>query len=121
MTRAAALHEFWDSFGLTAYEENSVPDDAFFPYLTYENVVTPGQETVLTASLWYRSESWVEVNQKAEEIALQIYKMNKPIRYDGGYLWIKGGTMRYTGMGDPSDDLIRRNYITVDAEYLSAY
>lgn len=35
MTKAAALHSFFSGFGLTAYEENSVPDDAVFPYITY--------------------------------------------------------------------------------------
>ena len=30
MTKAAAIYQFWNSFGLTAYEENSVPDDVNF-------------------------------------------------------------------------------------------
>ena len=40
MTKAAAIYQFWNSFGLTAYEENTVPDDAAFPYITYQ-LVTP--------------------------------------------------------------------------------
>ena len=38
MTKAAAIYQFWNSFGLAAYEENSVPDDATFPYITYQLV-----------------------------------------------------------------------------------
>ena len=36
MTKEAALYQFWSSFGLTAYEENSVPAQAAFPYISYE-------------------------------------------------------------------------------------
>ena len=32
MTKAAAIYQFWSGFGLTAYEENTVPEDAAFPY-----------------------------------------------------------------------------------------
>ena len=35
MTAEQTLHSFWSSFGLTAYDENSVPDDAVLPYITY--------------------------------------------------------------------------------------
>mgnify|MGYP007057717663 CR=1 FL=1 len=28
MNKTQALHQFWNSFGIDAYEENSVPDDA---------------------------------------------------------------------------------------------
>ena len=38
MTKAAAIYQFWNSFGLTAYEENTVPTDATFPYITYQLV-----------------------------------------------------------------------------------
>ena len=54
MTKAAALHSFYSSFGLTAYEENSVPDDAEFPYITY-NITTDSfgnYSTARTFSLW---------------------------------------------------------------------
>ena len=35
MTNPAALHQFFSSFGMTAYTSTSVPEDAVFPYLTY--------------------------------------------------------------------------------------
>ena len=68
MTKASALYQFWNSFGLTAYEENTVPDDAAFPYITYQLVTDSfDREIPLTASLWYRSESWKAINAKTEE------------------------------------------------------
>ena len=31
MTKAAAIYQFWSSFGLTAYEANTVPTDVASP------------------------------------------------------------------------------------------
>ena len=57
MTKAAAIYQFWNSFGLTAYEENTVPTDAAFPYVTYQLVTDSfDREIPLTVSIWYRSE-----------------------------------------------------------------
>ena len=56
MTKAAAIYQFWNGFGLTAYEENTVPHDAVFPYITYQLVTDSfDREIPLTASIWYRS------------------------------------------------------------------
>ena len=61
MTKASALYNFWSGFGLTAYEENTVPTEAEFPYITYQVVTDSfGAEVALTASVWYRDTSWVE-------------------------------------------------------------
>lgn len=62
MTKAAAIYQFWSGFGLTAYEENTVPTDADFPYVTYQLVTDSfDREVAATASLWYRGESWTAI------------------------------------------------------------
>ena len=38
MDKQQAIHGFWSSFGITAYDENSVPDDAELPYITYNDL-----------------------------------------------------------------------------------
>ena len=121
MTKAGAIYNFWNSF-LNAYEENTVPTDAEFPYITYQFVSDSlGKDVLLTAKMHYRSESWTQINAKADEISKYINNIKKPIDFDKGKIWIKQGTFRYTGMGDPDDNMIRINYMTVEAEYLSAY
>lgn len=35
MNKAQAIQAFWESFGVPAYEESTVPDDAVMPYITY--------------------------------------------------------------------------------------
>lgn len=120
MTKAAAIYQFWNSFGLTAYEENTVPTDADFPYITYQLVTDSfDREIPATASLWYRSESWTAINAKMEEISANIGLGGKIIKCDGGRIWIKRGQPFAQSMGDDSDDLIKRKYINITVEYLT--
>ena len=121
MTKAAAIYQFWSSFGLTAYEENTVPEDAAFPYLTYQLVTDSfDHEVAATVSLWYRSESWTAINAKTEEISAHIGLGGKIIKCDGGHIWIKRGQPFAQNMGDESDDLIKRKYLNLTVEYLTA-
>ena len=121
MTKAAAIYQFWNSFGLTAYEENTVPDDAKFPYITYQLVTDSfDREVAVTASLWYRSESWTDINAKTEEISQEISRGGKIIACDGGAIWLKRGQPFAQNMRDESDDLIKRKYLNITAEFMTA-
>ena len=121
MTKAAAIYQFWNSFGLTAYEENTVPTDADFPYITYQLVTDSfDREIPLTASLWYRSESWTAINAKTEEISQEISRGGKILSCDGGAIWLKRGQPFAQNMGDESDDLIKRKYLNITAEFMTA-
>ena len=121
MTKAAAIYQFWNSFGVTAYEENTVPGDATFPYITYQLVTDSfDREIPLTASLWYRSESWTDINSKTEEISQKISRGGKIIPCDGGAIWLKRGQPFAQNMRDESDDLIKRKYLNITAEFITA-
>ena len=121
MTKAAAIYQFWNSFGLTAYEENTVPTDATFPYITYQLVTDSFEREIpLTASIWYRSESWAAINAKTEEISQKISRGGKIISCDGGAIWLKRGQPFAQSMGDESDDLIKRKYLNITAEFVTA-
>ena len=122
MTKAAAIYRFWSSFDLTAYEENTVPTDATFPYVTYQLVTDSfDREVAAAASLWYRGESWTAINAKTEEISAHIGLGGKIIKCDGGRIWIKRGQPFAQNMGDESDDLIKRKYLNVTIEYFTAH
>ena len=121
MTKAAAIYQFWNSFGLTAYEENTVPTDAAFPYITYQLVTDSfDREVPVTASLWYRSESWTDINAKTDEISHKISRGGKIISCDGGAIWLKRGQPFAQNMGDESDNLIKRKYLNITAEFMTA-
>ncbi len=122
--KAQALYQFWSSFEWAAYDESSVPTGSSapeFPYITY-SVATDnlGNDVGLTGSLWYRSSSWAAISQKAEEIAKRIENLS-PIKIEGGYMWLKRGSPFAQRMSDPNDDMIRRIYINITAEFLTAY
>ena len=123
-TKAATIYEFWNSFEMLAYEENSVPtgeDAPEFPYITYQLVTDSlGNEVAMTASLWYRDTSWVEANAKTEEISQRIGRKGAVLDCNGGKVWIKRGTPFAQNMGDESDNLIKRKYLNITAEYLTA-
>ena len=121
MTKAAAIYQFWSGFGLTPYEENTVPSDAAFPYITYQLVTDSfDREVAATASLWYRSESWTAINAKTEEISQEISRGGKILSCDGGAIWLKRGQPFAQNMVDESDNLIKRKYLNITAEFMTA-
>ena len=123
MDKAQALQNFWESFDIPAYDETILPDDAKMPYITYATTTDSlGNVVNMYASLWYHSTSWKEISIKTEQIAKSIVEMQPPaIKFDGGRLYIAKGTPFAQRMTDPSDNMIRRMYLNIQAEYLSAY
>ena len=125
MDKAQALHHFWSSFGIPAYDENTLPtgdDIPSPPYITYavaEGAL--GGVILLSASVWYRSTSWVAISQKVAEIGDYLASGGYHIeKLDHGYLWMVQGTPFAQRMSDPEDDMLRRYYLNVKAEYLTA-
>ena len=118
--RWTAIGDFWSSFGLPAYDESTVPDDAVFPRITYSVSVDGLDNPVaLSASLWYRSTSWTDISQKADQIEARIVNMKPPaIKINGGRVYITKGTPFAQRMTDP-DDMVRRIYINVNVEYFT--
>lgn len=119
MTKEQAYHAFWSSFGWKAYDENTVPDDAPLPRITYNFAVAEfGEAVALSASVWDRSTSWSLVTKKAGDIYSRIGLGGTIIPFDGGYIWIKRGQPFFQRVSDENDS-IRRIYINVEVEYLT--
>ena len=122
MTKAAALYQFFSSFGLEAWEENSVytlESPPTFPYLTYEMNTDAfnDYDTALTFSLWYRSTSWAAANAKVEKISASIGRIGKVLPVDDGYLLIMRGSPFAQSIGDPSDDMIKRKMLNITVRF----
>ena len=50
----AALYDFWSGFDMPAYLQDSVPDGAELPYITYEVTRTPAMNSLpLVAIAWF--------------------------------------------------------------------
>lgn len=123
MTKAQALYQFFSSFGVTAYEENSVyslENPPAFPYITYQ-VKTDSfgeYDTAISFSTWHRSPSWTDSNALIDAIAAAIGRDGHVIRYvDNGYMLIRRGSPFSQAMGDPVDDMIKRQYCNVSVRY----
>lgn len=115
-----AVQNFWSSFGIPAYDESTVPDDAAYPRITYYVAVDSLDRPVnLYANVWYRSTSWAEISQKVDEIDSAIRNMRPPtIKIDGGRLYITKGSPFAQRMTD-TDDMVRRVYINLSVEYFT--
>lgn len=123
MTKSQALNTFWNSFSWPAYHEDSVPDNSSFPYITYSEITDSlGNVVALSSSLWDRSSSWKRISDKSEEIAKSIGENgHKVLKLDSGYIWLVKGTPFAQRMNDPNDDQIKRIYLNVLGEFLTAY
>lgn len=68
-----AIYTFWSSFGIPAYMEDNVPDDAQLPYITYE-LTKPdwNMEAPTYARVWYRDATLVQITSKLTEIEQRI-------------------------------------------------
>jgi len=123
MNSAQALHQFWSSFGWTAYDENTVPSEEMspaIPRITYRVAMAEFDETIqLTASLWDKSYSWESISIKCNQIYAAIGYGGIMIPYDNGRIWLKRGVPFSQRMSD-EDDSIRRIVLTLEAEYLTA-
>ncbi|MBR1751843.1 MAG: hypothetical protein IJ740_13415 [Ruminococcus sp.] len=119
MDKAQALHSFWSSFSLPAYDENTVPDGAQLPYITYEvsTASFDDGDIPLSASLWAFGRSWADISQKADEISQRIGFGGITIKTDTGYIWIKRRAPFAQRMGE-SDDNIRRIVLGISAEFI---
>lgn len=123
MDKFQALQSFWESFELPAYDENTVPtgDSApALPYITYDAVTSNfGSTVALSGSLWYYGTSWSKITTKMLEIQSEIGRGGKMIPMDDGALWIKQGNPFAQRMAD-SNDMIRRIYMNIEVEFLTA-
>lgn len=119
-----AIYNFWSSFGLPAYDQNSVPtgkNRPAYPYITYDTYTGAlDDDLILTGQLWYRSDSWETISLKKQEIENAVYSM-KPISIEGGYLWLSLGSPFAQRMGDDVDDAVKRYILNISAEFLTAH
>lgn len=122
MTPAAAVYGFMAGFGIPAYAATSVPDEAEFPYITYELVTDDflGGEVALTMDIWYRGDSEAEPNAKAREVSKALIGC-KCIPCDGGGIILKKGSPFCQSMGDAVDDKAKRRHINLTAEFITSF
>lgn len=123
MDKFQVLQAFWESFGIPAYDENTIPsgdERPEMPYITYDVIDSDFDHPVaMSASLWYYGTSWSQITTKMTEIETRIGRGGTILPVDNGAVWIKKGSpfaQRMTG----ENDMIRQIFINVEAEYFTA-
>lgn len=134
MNKQQAYNAFWGGFGVLAFEENSVPDDAAiqqminagmatakYPYITYQVLTDDiGHPVYPTASIWDKSTSWETADLLCNRISEYIQKANT-IKLDNGRMFITKGSPFSQHMIEDGDSAIRRIYLNLGVEFFTEY
>ena len=116
---AAALHTFFGSFGIPDYLEDTVPDDATFPYITHQLVQPEWSGSApFYARVWYRSLSISGLCAKVDEIAAAIGP-GAVVPFDGGAIWIYKGTPFAQFMPQPGDLTLKCMYLNMSMQAIT--
>ena len=123
MDKYQAVQQFWASFGIPAFDENTVPsgdDRPAYPYITYDvSVGSLGDFVAMSGSIWDYGTSWSSITTKLSEIEASIGLGGCLIPVDGGAVWIKRGSPFAQRVSD-ENDMIRRIFMNIEAEYITA-
>lgn len=134
MNKQQAYNAFWRSFGVLAFEENTVPDDktiqalidaglakSKYPYITYQVLIDNlDNEVFPTASIYDKSTSWETADLLSNEIMRKITDMNT-IELDEGRMFITTGTPFAQHMDEQEDSSIRRIVLNLGVEFFTQY
>ena len=114
-----ALYEFYNTFGIPAYEENSVPEDAELPYITYE-IMTADldmENIAMSCQIYFKSNSLMKVNAITEKLYNALSGGLK-LKCDTGYIVLYRG--RPFAQNRPSGDkTVKAKYINISADYIT--
>lgn len=118
MQTGKALFKFFGSFGIPAYEENSVPDDAVLPYITFEQADTTWDRPIsISASVWYAGTSLTEVFSKVDEIKEKLGEGYR-IPTESGCLWLYKDTS-FAQVLDADADSVKRVVLNIGMHALT--
>ena len=123
MDKLQALNNFWNQFGIPAFDHLTVPDEINGvpvkpPYITYETASDEfGNAIPMNASIWYREKSWENITAKEKQISDHIGRGGVMVPYDQGAFWLTKRSPWAQRMNDPDDDLIRRILLQYSIEF----
>ena len=132
MNKQQAFYNFWNGFGVLAFEENSVPTEdeinaliasgaakARWPMITYQVLIDDlGFPIYPSASIYDKSSSWERADTLSTAISASI-QAQKTIKLDNGRMFITKGSPFAQHMEEPSDRSIRRIIINTGIEFFT--
>lgn len=132
MNKQQAYNSFWNSFGVLAFEENSIPDDKVidelikagkatskYPYIAYQVIIDDlGQPVFPTASIYDKSTSWEKSDLLANLISNRL-KSTEIIKLDDGRMFISKGRPFAQHWLESADSDIRRINLNLSIEFFT--
>lgn len=118
MNKYQALYEFYSGFDIPAYEENSVPENAKLPYLTYEIMTAEFdmENIAMSCQIYFKSDSLMKINALTERLYNKLDGGCK-LKCDTGYIILYRG--RPFAQNRPSGDkTVKAKYINISADYI---
>ena len=114
-----ALHNFYSGFGVPAYEENSVPENAKLPYITYEVITSElaAQNVALSCQIWDKSNSLKNLNTLTESLSAALRNGAK-LQCDDGYIMLYRGEP-FAQTRPSGERTIKAKYINITADYIT--
>jgi len=110
---AIALYQFFSGFGLEAFVENNVPEEAQLPYITYQLTEPDWDDSqAMYARVWYRSTSFLAINAKVDEIRAAIGE-GASIPTAGGAVYLSKGSPFAQYMPMEGDDTLKVVYLNI--------
>ena len=100
---------------MPAYPENTVPDDAVLPYITYD-IKQPDWRGVASynARVWYRDTSFLGILTKVDEISDAIGDSGARIVTEGGYIFLfRDNPFFQIQPNDETDEKIKIAYLSM--------
>lgn len=122
MNKYEALRNFFSSFGMSAYEENSVPDKVRtgdMPYITYELVTSSldVQNVALSCQIFYKSNSLKGINAATEQLSNALNGGAK-LQCDTGWIVLYRGTPFAQNIAT-EEKTVKAKYINITADYIT--
>lgn len=118
-TAARLLQSFYSGFGVPAYHEMTVPDDAQYPYITYSLAGSQfGAHATHYCQVFDHSNSNALILSVADKI-LQAIGQGVMLKHDGGCICIRPDTTPVQVLVDEADlpeTPVRRAYIALQLD-----
>lgn len=119
MDKYEALYSFYSSFGIPAYEENSVDENAVMPYITYEVLTSSfdNDSVSISCQIFSKSKDLIELDKITDKISKALTG-GITLKCKDGYVVLYRGTpfAQNRATGDTS---VKCKYINISADYIT--
>lgn len=126
MKKWEAIYDFFSSFNIPAYEENSVPTGSeapAYPYIIYEmnqGGFDANEDNALSFTIVDKLDSFVPSYELMDTIA-EVIGDGKVYELDNGYLKIRQGSPWAQNQREPNDNTVRRLYSIIMVTYYTSH